>query len=70
MDEKQNPLNSGSLYENIENIIYIENIENILRFIYFLSHHGHMPCLFKERSILKSPDKIALENCLFINKYF
>ena len=29
-----------------------------------------MPCLFKERNILKSPDKIALENCLFINKYF
>ena len=28
-------------------------------------------CLaYSKNAALKSPDKIALENCLFINKYF
>ena len=41
-----------------------------LRIIYFLNHNAHTSPLFRDLNILKFPDKIALENCLFINKYF
>ena len=41
-----------------------------LRIIYFLNHNAHTSPLFRELKILKLPDKIALENCFFINKYF
>ena len=41
-----------------------------LRIIYFLNHNAHTSPLFRDLNILKLPDKIALENCLFINKYF
>ena len=41
-----------------------------LRIIYFLNHNAHTFPLFRDLNILKLPDKIALENCLFINKYF
>ena len=40
-----------------------------LRIIYFLNHNDHTCPLFREINILKLPDKISLENCLFINKY-
>ena len=30
----------------------------------------HTDPLFKDSNILKFPDKIALENCIFIKKYF
>ena len=40
-----------------------------LRIIYFLNHNAHTSPLFRDLNILKFPDKIALENCLFINKY-
>ena len=41
-----------------------------VRIIYFRSRNVHTSPLFREFNILKLPDKIALENCLFINKYF
>ena len=41
-----------------------------LRIIYFLNHGAHTSHLFRDLNILKLPDKIAVENCLFINKYF
>ena len=41
-----------------------------LRIIYFLNHNAHTSPLFRDLNILKLHDKIALENCLFINKYF
>ena len=41
-----------------------------LLIIYFLNHNAHTSPLFRELNILKLPDKIALENCLFIIKYF
>ena len=41
-----------------------------LRIIYFLNHNAHTSPLFRELNILKLPDKITLENCFFINKYF
>ena len=40
-----------------------------LRVIYFLNHNAHTSSSFRELNILKLPDKTALENCLFINKY-
>ena len=39
-----------------------------LRTIHFLNHNAHTSPLFREHP--KIPDKIALENCLFINKHF
>ena len=41
-----------------------------LRIIYFLHHNPHTSPLFRDLDILKLPDKIGLENCLFINKHF
>ena len=41
-----------------------------LRIIYLLNYNAHTSTLFRDFNILKLPDKIALENCLFINKYF
>ena len=38
--------------------------------MYFLNHNAHTSPLFRDLNILKLPDKIALENCFFINKYF
>ena len=41
-----------------------------LRIIYFLNHNAHTSPLFRDLNILKLLDKIAPENCLFLNKYF
>ena len=41
-----------------------------LRIIYFRSPNAHTSLLFRESNILKFPDQIALENCLFKNKHF
>ena len=41
-----------------------------LRIIYFLNHNAHTSPLFRDLNILKLPDKIALENCLLVSKYF
>ena len=41
-----------------------------LRIIYFLNQNAHTSPLFRELNILELPDKIAIENCLFMNKYF
>ena len=41
-----------------------------LRIIYFQNRNAHTSPLFRELNILKLPDKIAIEKCLFINKYF
>ena len=41
-----------------------------LRIIYFLNHNAHTSLLFRHLNIVKLPDKIVLENCLYINKYF
>ena len=38
--------------------------------MYFFNHNTHAAPLFKDSNILKFPDKIALENCIFIKKYF
>ena len=36
----------------------------------FLNLNAYTSPLFRDLNILKLSDKIALENCLFINKYF
>ena len=42
-----------------------------LRIIYFQNRNAHTSSpLFRELNILKLPDKITQEKCLFINKYF
>ena len=41
-----------------------------LPIIYFLNHNANTSHLFRDLNILKSLDKIALENCLFTKKYF
>ena len=38
-----------------------------LHIIYFLNHNAHISPFFRDLNILKLPDKIALENWLFIN---
>ena len=38
--------------------------------MYFLNCYAHTDPLFKDSKILKFSDKIALENCIFIEKYF
>ena len=38
--------------------------------MYFLNCNIHTAPLFKDSNLLKFPDKIALENCIFIKKYF
>ena len=40
-----------------------------LRLTYFLNRNTHTLPLFKDSNIPKSPDRIALENCIFIKKY-
>ena len=44
--------------------------KKFLRIKYFWIRNGHISPLFRESHIPKLSDKIALENCLFINKYF
>ena len=41
-----------------------------LQITYLRNHDTNTSPLFRESSILKLPDKIVLETCLFINKYF
>ena len=41
-----------------------------LRLMYFLNRNAHTTPLFKDSNILKFPDKIALENCIFIKNCF
>ena len=41
-----------------------------LRLMYFVNRNAHTTPLFKDSNILKFPDKIALENCIFIKNYF
>ena len=41
-----------------------------LKIIYFWSCNAVTFPFFKESNILKFPNKVALENCFFINKYF
>ena len=38
-----------------------------LRIIHFLNHNAHTSPLIRDLNILKLPDKVALENSLFIN---
>ena len=40
-----------------------------LRLMYVLNRNTHTAPLFKNSNILKFPDKIALENCIFIKSY-
>ena len=41
-----------------------------LRIRYFRNHNAHTSPLFRESNILKLPNKVTVENSLFINKYF
>ena len=38
--------------------------------MYFLNRNAHVTPFFKDSKTLKFPDKIALENCIFIKNYF
>ena len=38
--------------------------------MYFLNCNTHTTLLFKDSNILKFPNKIGLENCIFIKNYF
>ena len=61
-------------------LVWAQNINSIkrlyilqkksLRFMYLLNRNAHTTPLFKDSNILKFPDKIALENCIFIKNYF
>ena len=61
-------------------LVWAQNINSIkrlyilqkksLRLMYFLNRNAHTTPLFKDSHILKFPDKIALENCIFIKNYF
>ena len=61
-------------------LVWAQNINSIkrlyilqkksLRLMYFLNRNTHTTPLFKDSNILKFPDKIALENCIFIKNYF
>ena len=61
-------------------LVWAKNINSIkrlyilqkksLRVMYFLNRNAHTTPLFKDSNILKFPDKIALENCIFIKNYF
>ena len=43
--------------------------KKVLRLIYFKERNAHIaPLIFKSK-IMKLPDKIKIENCLFISKY-
>ena len=44
--------------------------KKFLWIIYYLNNNAHASPLFRELNILKLPDGISQENCLFINKYF
>ena len=37
--------------------------------MYFLNRNTHTVTLFKDSNILKFPDKIALESCIYIKNY-
>ena len=41
-----------------------------LRIMHLLKRNKHTSNLFKNLNILKLPDKVSLENCIFICKYF
>ena len=41
-----------------------------LRLMYFFNRNTHTTPFFKDSNILKFPDKMALENCIFIKNYF
>ena len=41
-----------------------------LRLMYYLNRNAHTTPPFKDSNILKFPDNIALENCIFIKNYF
>ena len=61
-------------------LVWAENINSIkrlyilqkksLRLMYFLNRNAHTTPLFKDSNILKFPDKVALEICIFIKNYF
>ena len=61
-------------------LVWAQNINSIkrlyilqkksLRLMYFLNCNVHTTPLFKDLNILNFPDKIALENCIFIKNYF
>ena len=54
------PQNSNS----IKRLLVLQ--KKSLRIIYFQNYIAHTSPLFRESSTLKLPEKIALENCLFI----
>ena len=41
-----------------------------LQLMCFLNRNAHTTPLFKDSNIIKFPDKIALENCIFFKNYF
>ena len=41
-----------------------------LKIMHFLKRNAHTSNLFKNLNILKLPDKVSLENCILICKYF
>ena len=51
-------------------LVWAQNSNSIKKPLVFLNHNAHTSPLFRELNILKLLDKIALENYLFINKYF
>ena len=53
---------------SIKTTVILQN--KYLPIIFFLNYNSHISPLFRELNILIFPDKIALENCLFITKYF
>ena len=59
------------LVQNINSIkrLYILQKKSS-RLLYFLNRNTHTTPLFKDSNILKFPEKMALENCIFIKNYF
>ena len=57
--------------QNIDSIKRLSILQNkSVQLMYFLNRNTHTAPLFKDSNILKFPDKIALENYIFIKNYF
>ena len=58
----------GQNSNSIKRLFVLQN--KSLRIIYIQNYNAHTSPIFRESNILKLLEKIALENCFFISKYF
>ena len=56
----------GQIKSSINRVFIIQNKD--LRTIYFKGKFNHTSSLFSVSDIIELPDKISIENCLFVSK--